>query len=804
MGNPSLIPSTFDVLKLRGESVTINSQDLTVLVRDPDSNVLLARGTATINDGASGYAKGARYIETDITTGNVGEYTNVGTTTSCNFDLISTGTGGGSGIAGSLDSGYNVGASISMTSGPIVLNDATTGAADTFQISKTGAGSGDAIQIALSAADTGRAIYIDMDAAIAATGISLDNGATARTGADILVTGDSTGTHSVFDVNWTGSGTMTVLDFDGTYAGSPAGSVLDINFGNAGNLDTTAMVVTAGTGNRGVLFDINANGADSGTTSHIFDIDIGGVLDSNVIDIAFATVSTGNAFLATMDNAVAATAIRVVGGGVRTQPFIELIGTQTGSVDMIDISCDGAFTGDAFDIDMTTAVGARVFAITGAGARTANIIDITDSSTGNTEVIDINMSGVYTGNIIDVALSAAATGTVLAIDMDAAVAGKALFLDAGNAIRTAAMALVTMDGSGATAGSTLFDINVTNTGATGAGLFDIDVTGVYTGAIMDIAYGAAATGDCFKVDLTSALDSKFAIITGAGARVDDIFEINDSSSGNSHVFDINMSGVYTGNILDITFSASAATSSAIKLAMGTNVAGQAIEVTSAGTGVTDEGCILDVEHTGALVAGADLVNIHSTGNISSTSTLLSVIQDTGAGTTGAYAAYISATGANVEALKVDDGAVVFDETLTVSGATSLSTVLFKDLTEVVSATNVITAAESGSVFFLNSGVEFVSTLPAVAAGLHFTFIVSAAPAGASYTIVTNASANIIVGKAFPADGAAGDTGASDDTISFVDGQSVAGDRVEVWSDGTSWFATAFCSVAAGVTFTTAS
>jgi hypothetical protein len=124
--------------------------------------------------------------------------------------------------------------------------------------------------------------------------------------------------------------------------------------------------------------------------------------------------------------------------------------------------------------------------------------------------------------------------------------------------------------------------------------------------------------------------------------------------------------------------------------------------------------------------------------------------------------------------------------------------------EIVTATNVITAAESGKTFFLNSATEFVSTLPAVAAGLKYTFIVTAAPSGASYTVVTNSSANIIKGNQNSVAGDAGDFGTADDTITFVDGQSVAGDKVEVISDGTSWFAYAISKVAAGITFTQAS
>ncbi len=122
----------------------------------------------------------------------------------------------------------------------------------------------------------------------------------------------------------------------------------------------------------------------------------------------------------------------------------------------------------------------------------------------------------------------------------------------------------------------------------------------------------------------------------------------------------------------------------------------------------------------------------------------------------------------------------------------------------LAAASTLTVAQSGTTFFLSSATEFVTTLPAPATGLTYTFIVGAAPSGASYTIVTNASANIIKGQAVNAAGAAGDTGTADDTISFVDGQAVAGDQVTVISNGTSWFAKAFCAVAAGVTFTTAS
>lgn len=149
------------------------------------------------------------------------------------------------------------------------------------------------------------------------------------------------------------------------------------------------------------------------------------------------------------------------------------------------------------------------------------------------------------------------------------------------------------------------------------------------------------------------------------------------------------------------------------------------------------------------------------------------------------------------------GAVTASSTLAVTGATTLSSTLsYRDLTEVVTATNVITAAESGSVFFLNSSTEFVSTLPALAAGLTFKFIVTAAPSGASYTVVA-ASGTPIKGQVYTLDvNSATDPSFSTSgvlTVTFVDGKSVAGDSAEFYCDGTNWFVRAYCSVFDAIT-----
>lgn len=128
--------------------------------------------------------------------------------------------------------------------------------------------------------------------------------------------------------------------------------------------------------------------------------------------------------------------------------------------------------------------------------------------------------------------------------------------------------------------------------------------------------------------------------------------------------------------------------------------------------------------------------------------------------------------------------------------------------EVVTATKTLTAGENGKTVFLNSATEFVTTLPAPALGLKYRFIVAAAPSGASYTIVTNGSANIIKGAVYSADLNAASDGdietSGGDTITLVDSKAVAGDVVEIESDGTNWFARIFVSAFDAATITTAS
>jgi len=147
-----------------------------------------------------------------------------------------------------------------------------------------------------------------------------------------------------------------------------------------------------------------------------------------------------------------------------------------------------------------------------------------------------------------------------------------------------------------------------------------------------------------------------------------------------------------------------------------------------------------------------------------------------------------------------------DGTTTTVSLIDLASLNGGTLTESVTTTNVITAAENRTHFILNTATAFVSTLPAPAAGLEFWFHIGATEPTTTHTVVTNASANIIVGNlASPDMNAASDvaTVTDADTISFIASKALHGDYAHVWSDGTNWYLDGMCKAFDGMTTTQA-
>lgn len=121
--------------------------------------------------------------------------------------------------------------------------------------------------------------------------------------------------------------------------------------------------------------------------------------------------------------------------------------------------------------------------------------------------------------------------------------------------------------------------------------------------------------------------------------------------------------------------------------------------------------------------------------------------------------------------------------------------------EIVTATNVILANESGKTFFLSAAAGFESTLPAPAAGLRYRFFVKTAPTSVGYTI-TAGTADTISGTV-AASGAEtivnGITAALADNVILVANQALVGDYLDFVSDGALWYVTGNVNTFAALT-----
>jgi|TARA_R110000787_G_scaffold78811_1_gene172180 hypothetical protein len=121
-------------------------------------------------------------------------------------------------------------------------------------------------------------------------------------------------------------------------------------------------------------------------------------------------------------------------------------------------------------------------------------------------------------------------------------------------------------------------------------------------------------------------------------------------------------------------------------------------------------------------------------------------------------------------------------------------------TEIVTTTNAIAAAESGTTYILNSATAFVSTLPALAAGLRYTFYAGATQVtGGNHTIVPTNDNTIfgdynVAGATVPA--------SAEGSINWVADTMLPGDKVEVFCDGTNWYVSGSAAASGAITFTT--
>jgi hypothetical protein len=124
---------------------------------------------------------------------------------------------------------------------------------------------------------------------------------------------------------------------------------------------------------------------------------------------------------------------------------------------------------------------------------------------------------------------------------------------------------------------------------------------------------------------------------------------------------------------------------------------------------------------------------------------------------------------------------------------------FKSLT----AATTLTETDSGRVYGLAAAGGFTVTLPAVAEGVSFTFIVTVAPTTAY--IIAGAAGDLIHVTAHSSTGgnAASSAGNPVDAVNFAASVALIGDKMEFFCDGTYWYCQAFSDADAGITVTDA-
>lgn len=122
--------------------------------------------------------------------------------------------------------------------------------------------------------------------------------------------------------------------------------------------------------------------------------------------------------------------------------------------------------------------------------------------------------------------------------------------------------------------------------------------------------------------------------------------------------------------------------------------------------------------------------------------------------------------------------------------------------ETLAADKTLTAAESGKTYFLGVATGCDVTLPAVAAGLEFEFIVSVSPTSNGYTINSEGGDDVIVVETSESETDTDDDGPYDvnaDILTLVANVAVIGDRIRMICDGTKWYARGHTNADGGMT-----
>lgn len=447
--------------------------------------------------------------------------------------------------------------------------------------------SGNGAYIDGSTITTGDALQIEVDAATMAGGLIVN------------LTQDTVTKFSVNeDGNTIVAGTLDVTGLSTLATLTVSGGGLSV----VGGISTDAVTVTG---------DITSSTGDLITNAGEIDVS-GGASNEDLVDITRNNSASG-------------------GDGIDID-----MGSSATSGDGVDISWAGAGTGDALTVNMANNVAGAAINIAASGARTGPIIDIANAGTDtgtDDHVINILQSGSQDSNIVNLAFGTAnSPGNAISIDMDTNLDGEGLYIDEGGTARTGSAIEINADGTGT---HSVIDINISGNAA----ITGIDIDGTFNGSpagnALDINLDDGDNLDTGLIVLNVGTGNRSALIKYTSTGTD--------SGTTSHVIDINQTGQLDSNIIDITYDTGVSTGQAIDINMGSNVDGMAVSITSAATGIDNEGSAIDIDATGALVQGSNVLRIDSAGNMAHADTRIVEINESGANQANSYTVAITST-----------------------------------------------------------------------------------------------------------------------------------------------------------------
>lgn len=215
--------TTETALQLMGTTKIVGGITLTVDRLSSLGNIIESHGTTVPTDGIAGFSKNSDFRKTDAPAGSTGQYTNIGTNTSCQFALVDTATPSGDTAVALVD-----------TNAVIALDVGTTASAvNNLRVTNSATGAVAANAVTLTAVGTDAAVSLAI-APKGATGITTVG---LSTGTGDIVLGSSSGAQTVKVGNGAGVSTVNLANTTVT------GAVVNIASAatGAGITDTTTI-----------------------------------------------------------------------------------------------------------------------------------------------------------------------------------------------------------------------------------------------------------------------------------------------------------------------------------------------------------------------------------------------------------------------------------------------------------------------------------------------------------------------------------------------------------------------------------